>query len=189
MNKSCRLSNVTQNYLHTFDCILDEMIRKMTEAELTSSISHNFIVQMIPHHCAAIEMSRNLLQYTTDIPLQDIAENIIREQTMSIENMQEILCGCKKCMNSAQAICRYQEQMDQIMQTMFHKMRQICADNDINNNFIREMIPHHEGAIHMAKTTLRHDICPELVSVLRQIIISQKNGVAEMEQLLQHTKC
>lgn len=40
------------------------MIQGMTDDELDESISHNFIVQMIPHHKAAIEMSQNLLQYT-----------------------------------------------------------------------------------------------------------------------------
>lgn len=62
MEKSSRLSNVTKNYLSAFNCILDEMIQRMTEAEQSDSISHNFIVQMIPHHRAAIEMSENILK-------------------------------------------------------------------------------------------------------------------------------
>ena len=82
-----QFSDVTKNYLCRFYKILDEMIEGMTNAELTSSLSHNFIVQMIPHHRAAIEMSENLLQFTTFVPLQHIAQNIINEQTKSIENM------------------------------------------------------------------------------------------------------
>lgn len=38
----------------------------MTGVCLTDSISGNFIMQMIPHHTAAIEMSANILKYTTD---------------------------------------------------------------------------------------------------------------------------
>ncbi len=57
MYREKRLSNVTENYLSEFYCILDRMIESITEAELTDSISHNFIVQMIPHHRAAIGMS------------------------------------------------------------------------------------------------------------------------------------
>ena len=53
------------------------MIQQMNSAQLSNSISYNFIVQMIPHHKAAIEMSCNLLQYTTLVPLQEIALNII----------------------------------------------------------------------------------------------------------------
>ena len=54
-----QFSDVTKNYLCRFYKILDEMIEGMTNAELTNSLSHNFIVQMIPHHRAAIEMSES----------------------------------------------------------------------------------------------------------------------------------
>ena len=67
------LSNATINYLNYFYEILDEMIYGMTSAKPTESISHTFIVQMIPHHMAAIRMSRNLLLYTTCIPLQNLS--------------------------------------------------------------------------------------------------------------------
>lgn len=55
------LSNATINYLNYFYEILDEMIYGMTSAKPTESISHTFIVQMIPHHLAAIRMSRKFL--------------------------------------------------------------------------------------------------------------------------------
>ena len=42
-------SNVTKKYLSRFYDILDAMIWEMSNADLTDSISHNFIVQMIPH--------------------------------------------------------------------------------------------------------------------------------------------
>ena len=62
MTERRTFSNVTKRYLSRFDEILDEMIQGMTDAPLTDSISHNFIVQMIPHHQAAIQMSENHLR-------------------------------------------------------------------------------------------------------------------------------
>lgn len=79
-----------KKYLKEYREILSRMIKEMSEAELNDSISHNFIIQMIPHHRAAIEMSENILRYTKNNELIEIAENIISEQTKSIENMQEI---------------------------------------------------------------------------------------------------
>lgn len=102
-----KFSDVTKSYLCRFSEILDEMIEEITGADLTDSLSHNFIVQMIPHHRAAIEMSRNLLRYTTFVPLQDIALNIIKEQTKSFENMQDILYQCSELKNSGQNLCLY----------------------------------------------------------------------------------
>lgn len=185
MNKNNQFSLNTTAYLTAFHCILDTMIQKMTEAELTDSISHNFIVQMIPHHRAAIEMSRNLLKYTTDIPLQNIALNIISEQTESIKNMEDILSRCQMQSNRRPELCMYQNRMDQIMQTMFKQMKDARPCNDINISFMREMIPHHRGAIEMSKNTLQYPVCPHLIPILRSIISSQEKGVAQMTELLE----
>ncbi len=185
MNKNNQFSLNTTAYLTAFRCILDTMIQKMTEAELTDSISHNFIVQMIPHHRAAIEMSRNLLKYTTDIPLQNIALSIISEQTESIKNMENILPQCQMRLNRRPELCMYQNRMDQIMQTMFKQMKDARPCNDINISFMREMIPHHRGAIEMSKNTLQYPICPQLIPILRSIISSQEKGVAQMTELLE----
>ena len=184
MNHPKRFSEVTKAYLCRFYEILEEMIAGMTDVPLTDSLSHNFIVQMIPHHRAAIEMSRNLLQYTTFVPLQDIALSIIDEQTKSIENMQEILDCCRELENSQQDLCLYQKSFGQITQTMFAQMQNACSTNDINGNFIREMIPHHEGAIRMSENILRYPVCPQLDPILQAIIQSQKKGVREMKRML-----
>ena len=140
MNCSQQLSDVTTNYLCRFYKILDQMIEGITNAELTDSLSHNFIVQMIPHHRAAIEMSENLLQYTTFVPLQRIAQNIVNEQTKSIENMQSVLPHCAQLSNSEKDLCLYDRRFRQITQTMFSQMRNACSNNNINANFMREMI-------------------------------------------------
>ena len=187
-NRSC-FSQVTQKYLNTFDCILNRMIEGMTCAELTNSISHNFITQMIPHHRAAIEMSENILQYTTDLTIQGIAENIICEQTKGIADMEAILSCCGNMTNSRESVCRYQSQIEPVFNTMFNRMRTAKATNDINCCFLREMLPHHEGAVAFSEITLNYDICPQLVPILNSIITSQKRGICQMEKLLETMCC
>lgn len=189
MNNTCTLSNVAKNYLTDFNQILDEMVQKMTSAELSNSISYNFIVQMIPHHMAAIEMSRNILQYTTNVPLQEIATAIITQQTKGIADMQEIQCYCENFNNTEQDLCLYQRRIDQIMQTMFSAMGSAPDTNQINADFMLEMIPHHKGAVEMSQAALQYDICPELKPILQSIIVSQKKGIAQMRQLLRCIKC
>lgn len=181
---SNEFSIVTKNYLARYYDILDEMIQGMTSAELCDSISHNFIVQMIPHHKAAIEMSRNLLQYTTFIPLQNIALGIIEEQTKSIAGMEAALCRCSQHENTQQELCLYTRCYQSITKTMFTDMKNARSTNNINASFMREMIPHHRGAVEMSENALHYPICPQLVSILEAIISSQKKGIREMEQLL-----
>lgn len=187
-NQSC-FSQVTQKYLNTFDCILERMIQGMTCADLTNSISHNFITQMIPHHRAAIEMSENILQYTTNLAIEEIAENIICEQTKSIADMEAILSCCGNMSNSRESVCRYQSQIEPVFNTMFNRMRTAKATNDINCCFLREMLPHHEGAVAFSEITLRQNICPQLVPILDSIITSQKRGICQMERLLDMLCC
>ena len=182
----CReqFSDVTKIYLCRFYEILDEMIIGMTNVRLTDSISHNFIRQMIPHHEAAIQMSQNLLQYTTLVPLQNIAQQIIAEQTRSINNMQQILSRCGIQCSSQCDLHLYQERFQPITETMFRKMRTAKTTNSMNGNFMRELIPHHRGAIQMSENALSFPICPELIPILEAIIRSQTQGVQDMERLL-----
>lgn len=157
----------------------------MTTAQLSGSISHNFIVQMIPHHRAAIEMSQNILGYTENPALARIAQNIITEQTASIDSMRSIECCCSAFCNSETDLFLYQRRVDQIMNTMFSEMNAAPYTNQISADFIREMIPHHEGAIKMSKNALQYPICQELVPILEAIITSQEKGIREMRRLLQ----
>ncbi len=165
------------------------MIREMTSAELTDSISHNFIVQMIPHHRAAIEMSRNILKYTTSIPVQNIATGIISSQTESIEDMLAIKAGCSELKNSEQELCLYGRRVDMITKKMFTDMGSAAISNEINCDFMREMTPHHLGAVEMSENALKFSICPELIPILEAIITSQKRGIEEMRALIRVMCC
>lgn len=193
MKCKCRLNSVSRDYLNRFYSILNEMKKNMADAGLTDSISYNFIVQMIPHHRAAIQMSENILKYMKPVSsdpdsymvsLQEIAEGIITEQTKSIENMREIECSCKECRNAKRDVCLYQNQVNVILRTMFHGMGTACADNNVYADFIREMIPHHRGAVEMSKNALKYNICGGLIPILEAIIASQQKGIEQMQQLL-----
>lgn len=184
MTHICQFEESTKNYLTCFYDILEEMIKSMENAELTDSLSHNFIVQMIPHHMAAVEMSKNLLKYNPCCPLRAIAENIITMQERGIQEMTDALPACCGLDNSSQELRLYQHRFRQITRDMFEEMNSACSDNNISANFMREMIPHHQGAIYMSENALRYRICPQLQPILENIIVTQRQGVQEMKRLL-----
>lgn len=177
-------SDVTLRYLNCYQEILAEMICGMTSAKPTQSISHTFIIQMIPHHMAAIEMSENLLKYTTCIPLQKIAQDIVTEQTKSIQDMRCADPVCRNFCQPAQAVRSYLYRYKNITETMFAEMKDAAPSNNINVSFMREMIPHHMGAVRMSENALSYRICPNLNPILLSIISSQKKGIQQMESLL-----
>ena len=188
-------------YLTCFDQILQDMIRGMTNSRPHGSISGLFIRQMIPHHEAAKRMSENLLQYTAPsskgheccrntyekdiiIPLNKIAKNIIEEQTKSIENMKNAFFCCSEHENNNQQMRRYLFSFRSITQTMFTEMKNAPRTERIPCDFLREMIPHHEGAVKMSENALCFPLCPQLIPILDAIIISQKEGIRQMQKLL-----
>ena len=186
MNNNSNLSNDAVKYINEFDCILNRMIECMSNVELSDSISKNFIMQMIPHHRAAIEMCENLLKYTTNIPLQNVACNIIKEQTEGIENMQCIEDRCANLCNCSDDLCLYQKRFNSISKNMFSKMENSLRSNNINANFISEMIPHHRGAIEMCNNALCFEVCSGLKPILRRIISSQSRGIRQMQNIMRH---
>lgn len=182
--KQCMLSDVTKDYLCTYNEILDNMIDGMKCVEMTDSISHNFIAQMLPHHRAAIKMSENILKYTTNLAVQKIARCIIEEQEESIEALESIECFCSEKENTRADLCLYERKNEQILNNMFACMKNACYTNSVNCNFLREMIPHHRGAVEMSENALCYCTCCELVPVLKSIIANQKRGINQMTQLL-----
>lgn len=188
MNQRMELSNNTQEYLERFYSVLDTMINGMTAVQPTDSVSMDFIHQMIPHHRAAIQMSENLLRYTTNIPLQNIALNIVSAQTKSIEDLMQADPSCAAHVNTTQELTRYWQQNNQILDEMFHEMKNAYAGNSIDVDFIHEMIPHHRGAIRMSENTLRYPLCPQLIPIIDAILTSQRRGIAQMQQLLSYIR-
>lgn len=186
MDSTCKLSNVTQVYLNDYYHILNNMIERMTSVQLTNSISDIFIQQMIPHHFAAIEMSKNILKYTTNLEIQDIAIHIISAQTKSISNMQAVQFTCRIPTNTDFERSEYMRGFKDISQTMFFEMGSAPVTNGVNANFVREMLPHHEGAVQMSNYVLQFNSCSELKPILYAIITTQCQGINQMKHLLNH---
>ena len=189
MKNTCLLSEDSKTYLCCFYQILDEMIQGMTTAGLNQSISHNFVVQMIPHHKAAIQMSNNILRFTENSFVRRVAQRIIEEQTQGIGRMEEALAVCNQLTNPQMDLRLYQRRMDLIYREMYAKMGSALESNALAAIFMREMIFHHQGAIRMAENALKYDVCTELVPILRSIIVQQRQGVVQMRGLLNRMGC
>ena len=189
MKNTCLLSEDSKTYLCCFYQILDEMVQGMTTAGLTRSISHNFIAQMVPHHRAAIQMSSNVLRFTENQTVRRIAQRIIDEQTQGIDQMEAIMAACEQLTNSQMDLRLYQRRMDLIYREMYAKMGSAPEINALASVFMREMIPHHQGAVRMAENALKYDVCTELVPILRSIITQQRQGIGRMRALLTRMGC
>ncbi|OYV44011.1 MAG: hypothetical protein B7Z75_05975 [Acidocella sp. 20-57-95] len=51
-----------------------------------------------------------------------------------------------------------------------------------DQDFVAMMIPHHQGAVDMAKTELKYGKDPELLALSREIIAAQDKEIAQMKR-------
>lgn len=66
-----------------------------------------------------------------------------------------------------------------------HKAMMVTPTGDADVDFVRGMIPHHEGAVAMAKTLLEHGKDPELRKLAKDIITAQDKEIAFMKDWLE----
>ncbi|WP_068986341.1 MULTISPECIES: DUF305 domain-containing protein [Lysinibacillus] len=184
MTKPIELSNVTKAYLAEYQRILDKMIQGMTYVTLTCSISENFIKQILPHQVAAIKMSENVLRYTTNIPVQNLALEIIDTSAEVVECLEAIQNRCCIVQNSEYELYEYMCAYKEITEAMFKAMSLPPVSNNININYLREMIVHHQGGVRLAQNVLRFCICQELIPILKNMIQTMCDQICDMEKLL-----
>lgn len=172
-----------RKYLERFDEILKNMSDEMLSQNVTRSITVNFIRCMVPHHEAAIYMCQNLLEYTKYQKLQEIANTIIEMQTKGIQQMKRILMTTRGYINSNNNVNSYMKEYLEITKNMIENMKSSPRYNNININFINEMIPHHKGAIEMCNNLLKYWVDPRLKKVAEDIIKEQSKGVTQLEEI------
>ena len=65
-----------------------------------------------------------------------------------------------------------------------HEDMAITYSGDVDTDFLRGMIPHHQGAIDMAKVALKHSKNPEIRKLAQDIIDAQEKEIAWMKDWL-----
>ena len=183
MIKVIKLSDVAKDYIQRFFEILEEMKTAMESVVPPNSISQNFINRMIPHHRGAIEMSENILKYTTNPEIEDLAKAIITDQTRHIEEFEQLKPLCEQ-ENSERDLNLYERGYKLAFDKMINGMYNSQTGNNLNVDFLTEMIPHHEGAIEMAQNLLKFEVCEPLRSKCEELIMTQKTQLDEMQSLL-----
>jgi uncharacterized protein (DUF305 family) len=66
--------------------------------------------------------------------------------------------------------------------SMMMNMELGSADDQFDLRFINAMIPHHEGAIAMAKDALSKSTRSEIKQLANDIVSSQQTEIAQMQQ-------
>lgn len=150
-----------------------------------ANLDLRFIDAMIPHHQGAVDMAKTVQQNSKRSELLNLAKDIIQAQNKEIAQMRQWRKAWYP--NASDTPMIYDTQMGHMMAMSPEQMRGMmmqqdlgAADAQFDLRFINAMIPHHEGAITMAKEVLRKTKRPEIQQMAQAIITSQQ---AEIEQM------
>lgn len=137
-----------------------------------------FAEEMIPHHQAAVEMARSTLDRNrTDRPvLRKFATRIVTDQEKEIQQLERALSGPLKDVE-AESLGMSMEKMGMSM-----KPPSLRETNNFDEAFIAMMIPHHRGAIEMARVELKRGVNPEMRLLAKEIIRAQKSEIRQMKK-------
>ena len=78
----------------------------------------------------------------------------------------------------------FADQLDRAMETMHHGMAAAARTGDPDHDFVTSMIPHHQGAIDMARALLLYGKDPALRRLAEGIIADQQTEITLMRRWL-----
>ena len=78
----------------------------------------------------------------------------------------------------------YLAENDAAMTKMMHGMAAVKPTGDVDRDFVAMMIPHHQGAIDMAKVELQFGKDPMLRRMAEEVVVAQQREIADMSAWL-----
>ena len=146
-----------------------------------------FIDGMTPHHEGAITMAQEALQKSTRPEIKQLAQAIIDAQQKEIAELKQWrtawypTASATPMMYSAD-MGHTMPMSEEMKSNMRMDMNLGAADDQFDLRFINAMMPHHQGAVVMAKEALEKSDRPEIKKLAQDIISSQTQEIAQMQQ-------
>jgi uncharacterized protein (DUF305 family) len=97
-----------------------------------------------------------------------------------------VLIGAATSLAAGQADAPFLAESEAAMQTMMAAMT-ITPSGDVDADFVALMVPHHQGAIDMARAELRYGRNEALRRIAQEIIVTQQQEIAAMRMALGRT--
>jgi uncharacterized protein (DUF305 family) len=183
-------------FLDTDEAAMNKMMAAMA-IKPTGKTDQDFVAMMVPHHQGAIDMAQAELLYGRNQKLLRISQEIVVEQLQEIAAMRlaigepasptwvinksqkpaESTIPASASDLAGEGPCLHET--DAAMEKMMADMS-VKPTGDVDRDFVAMMVPHHQGAIDMAKAELRYGSNEQLKTIAQEIIVDQVQEITLM---------
>ncbi|MBB2146213.1 DUF305 domain-containing protein [Pedobacter sp. LMG 31464] len=154
---------------------MDESMMAMHKAKQTGNPDYDFASMMIPHHEGAIVMAEAVVKNGKSPELISFANKIIEAQKKEIKMLQDFLkTASQKPSNNAD---KFKTTLNNSMNPMMEGMSKVKLTDNIENDFVALMIPHHQSAVDMAKAYLPYSNNTHIQLMAEDIIKAQEEEI------------
>lgn len=164
--------------------IMDTMMERMESAQLSGIAETDFLIQMIPHHKAAVDMAEYEISHGRNFDMLQLAKSIAAEQTSQVQLMKLLLQRNYKIQTKPNS--GYHELVLQAMKTMMAAMpgNDLLNSNTVDKVFALVMIPHHRAAIDMAKAVIQFSEDKQINAFAKDIISLEEIEIEQMTSFI-----
>lgn len=161
-----------------------------SDSTTANAADRAFVAQMIPHHQMAVQMAQSAKQRGGHADTTKLAGDIISAQDAEIAQMRTIAkrLGVKPKampsgpMNGTDAMAGDAKALGLSMEAMGMSMDMAMLDKakPFDRAFIDMMIPHHQGAIRMARAEVDKGKDTQLKKIATGIVAAQTKEIGQM---------
>jgi uncharacterized protein (DUF305 family) len=114
------------------------------------------------------------------------AQGMKGHEGMGMQGMDQMMQGMQQMMPSSSDAPGTKAFKEAHLTMMRNMNQEFTGNSDVD--FVQGMIPHHQGAIDMAKVQLQYGKDPELRKMAETIISDQEKEIAQMQGWLKQNK-
>lgn len=142
-----------------------------------NGIDLGFLEGMVPHHKSAVAMAQIARRRAGSAFVEKLADDIIRTQSAEIATMTTIAAKLKAAGVEPKSLGLAEHQMG-----MNGDLAQLRTADPFDRAFIDMMVPHHQGAIRMARVELAKGSDGDARKLARRIIAAQSREIRAMNE-------
>lgn len=165
-----KMSDMLKDYTKAMTSMHNEMMVGMGYNDPDTA----FAKGMLGHHRGAVDMAKIELKYGTDETMRILAQDIINSQQLEIDILNKWLASHPDAPKPKPNTEAMQEAYAKGMNTMHSDMMLGIAEPVADMAFARGMLPHHRGAVDMAKVQLQYGTDEEMRKLAQDIIDAQQ---------------